>query len=77
MCRLNPTRMGVPKRSSSLNKQVDAFVKEHGGDRPIYRSVHVLGKVPHICCCVQHHSSCVPFWWQGHASTALQETVQQ
>ncbi len=29
--------MGVPKRSSSLNKQVDAFVKEHGGDKPIYR----------------------------------------
>lgn len=39
VCRaqLNPTRMGVPKRCASLNQQVDAFVKEHGGDRPIYR----------------------------------------
>lgn len=36
---LNPTRMGVPKRCASLNQQVDGFVKEHGGDRPIYRSV--------------------------------------
>jgi hypothetical protein len=36
---LNPTRMGVPKRCASLNQQVDGFVREHGGDRPIYRCV--------------------------------------
>lgn len=34
--------MGVPKRCPSLNQQVDAYVKEHKGDRPIYRCVCVL-----------------------------------
>lgn len=42
ICRLNPGRMGVPKRPASMKQQVDTFVKEHGGDRPIYRCVHML-----------------------------------
>jgi hypothetical protein len=31
--------MGLPKRPPSLNKMVDTFVAEMGGDRPIYRWV--------------------------------------
>lgn len=55
-------RQGVPRRVASLNSQVDAFVNEQGGDRPIHRCVGVAVKPPGgsigICtwiCCWGYH----------------------
>ena len=33
----NPQKLGTPRRVASLSSQLDAFCRDLGGDRPIYR----------------------------------------
>jgi hypothetical protein len=45
---INPQRLGLPKRSPSLNRMLEQWVEEHGGSKPIHRYTSSRGQ-NHAC----------------------------